>query len=178
MSDFAKSIIIRPEKPADIPQIHRIETKAFGRREEADLVDRLREDGALWLSQVALLLGKIVAHAAYSLVSIGEGENQWRFPALGPIAVAPDYQRRGIGAALMQAGIEAVRGASYGMIFLVGHPSYYPRFGFQPALPLGFTSDWVKPEGPHEHFMALVIDEGLVGQVKGHLRYHAAFDGV
>ena len=82
-----------------------------------DLVNRLREDGVLWLSQVALLQGKIVAHAAYSLVTISEGANQWRYPAVGPIAVAPAFQRRGIGTALIQAGLEAVRDAGYGMIF-------------------------------------------------------------
>ena len=171
-------ISIRHEIPKNIKDIHGLEVKAFGRSEEADLVDRLRDEGALWLSQVALSNDQLVGHAAYSLVKVSDGESVWRFPALGPIAVEPARQGHGIGGALIRAGIEVVRDAGYGLLFLVGHPTYYPRFGFQPALPLGFSSDWVKPDGPHEHFMALVLDQSLIGSVRGHMRYHEAFTDV
>ena len=171
-------ISIRKETPKDIADIHALEVEAFGRAEEADLVDRLRDEGVLWLSQVALRNDQVVGHAAYSLVKVSDGGSVWCFPALGPIAVEPARQGRGIGGALIRAGIEVVRDAGYGLLFLVGHPTYYPRFGFQPALPLGFTSDWVKPDGPHEHFMALVLDQSLIGSVRGHMRYHEAFADV
>lgn len=168
-------ISIRNELAQDIKDIHALEAEAFGRRVEADLVNRLRADGALWLSQVALIDGRIVGHAAYSLAEISNNSKRWTFPALGPIAVAPARQRQGIGSALVRAGIEVVADAGFGLMFLVGHPGYYPRFGFQPAAPLGFSSDWVKPGGSHEHFMALVLDQSLIGCVRGHMRYHAAF---
>ena len=171
-------ISIRQETPKDIADIHALQVEAFGRSEEADLVDRLRDEDVLWLSQVALRNDQVVGHAAYSLVKVSDGGSVWRFPALGPIAVEPARQGRGIGGALIRAGIEVVSDAGYGLLFLVGHPTYYPRFGFQPALPLGFTSDWIKPDGPHEHFMALVLDESLIGSIHGHLRYHQSFADV
>ena len=95
-------LTIRPEKPTDIVRIHALESAAFGRHVEADIVDRLREAGVLWLSQVALIGDEIVGHAAYSMVSISDGERTHSFPALGPIAVAPSWQMRGIGRALIQ----------------------------------------------------------------------------
>ncbi len=168
-------ISIRHEIPIDINEIHALEAQAFGRRLQADLVNDLRDDGALWLSQVALIDDRIVGHAAYSLAEVSHDANIWRFPALGPIAVAPANQRQGIGGALIRAGIEVVGDAGFGLLFLVGHPGYYTRFGFQPAVPLGFSSNWVKPGGSHEHFMALVLDQSLIGCVSGHMRFHGAF---
>ncbi len=168
-------VSIRREQPADITAIQALEAQAFGRSVEADLVAKLRADGALWLSHVAQIDSRIVGHAAYSLVEIRQDKKTWHFPALGPIAVAPVLQKQGIGSALVRAGIEVVAGAGYGLLFLVGHPSYYPRFGFQPAQPLGFSSDWVQPGGRHDHFMALVLEPSLIGSVRGHMRYHPAF---
>ncbi len=170
--------MIRPEQAKDIEKIHAIESAAFARREEADLVDRLRDEAALWLSHVAVESDEIVGHAAYSMVSVRDTAGECSYPALGPIAVAPTRQRRGIGKALIQAGIFAVREAGFGLLFLVGHPEYYPRFGFQPALPLGFSSDYVKKDGPHAHFMVCVLDEKLLGAVRGRVRYHSAFTGL
>ena len=168
-------IAIRHEQAQDLQAIHALEAATFGRRAEADLVDRLRAEGALWLSQVALIDKRIVGHAAYSLVEVSHQSEKWTFPALGPIAVAPAHQRQGIGSALIRAGIEIVADAGYGLLFLVGHPGYYARFGFQAAQPLGFSCDWVEPGGAHEHFMALVLDHSLIGCVRGHMRYHPAF---
>ena len=96
---------IRPENLSDIPQIHAITWDAFGRRSEADLTDALRADGALMLSQVAEMNDEIVGHAAYSPVSVSDGDESWRCVALGPIAVAPAFQRRGIGSVLVRAGL-------------------------------------------------------------------------
>ena len=169
---------IRSEIPSDILIIYETTKAAFGRRSEADLIDLLRADDALMLSQVAVLNDEIVGHAGYSLATVTDGEIVHRFPALGPIAVAPPHQRKGIGSALVRAGMQAMREMDYGLMFLVGHTSYYPRFGFQPAAPLGFTSDYVKPDGPHEHFMVAVLDERLPGTVGGHVGFHRAFDDV
>lgn len=171
----ARSIHIRPEQAGDIGKIHALESAAFGRREEADIVDQLRASGHLWLSQVAELDGEIVGHAAYSLVTVTDAGNEYWFPALGPIGVVPPLQKRGIGKALIEAGFLAVQEAGFGLLFLVGHPRYYPRFGFQPAQPLGFTSDYVTDPQSHAHFMVRVFDDSLVGEARGHMRYHEAF---
>lgn len=168
-------IIIRRETPADIEAIHRIEAAAFESEAHAALVNRLRDEGALLLSHVAEQDGEIVGHAAYSLLTIADGDRVERLPALGPIAVDPPFQGRGIGSALARAGLGAMRDMGYGLLFLVGSPRYYPRFGFQPAQPLGFSSDYVEPGGPHAHFMVAVLDERAPGSVRGHTRFHPAF---
>ncbi len=174
-----RRLLIRQEEPADIPHITAIEEDAFQRPDEAALVVRLRAAGAIWLSQVALLDGNIVGHALYSLAAIiCDGAAVREYPALGPIAVARAHQKQGIGGALIRAGLQAAKDAGYGLMFLVGHPSYYPRFGFQPALPLGFTSDYVQDSRRHEHFMVAVLDESLPASPRGHLRFHPAMDGV
>lgn len=163
------------ESPDDIEAIYTINRDAFGRHTEADLANRLRADNALILSQVATLDDEIVGHAAYSLVRITNENGVQRCPALGPIAVAPAYQRRGIGSALVRAGLKALRSAGYPLLFLVGHVSYYPRFGFRPALPLGFTCDYVEPDGPHQHFMVAQLNPPPA-DLRGHVRFHPAFD--
>ncbi|MCY3779605.1 MAG: N-acetyltransferase [Chloroflexi bacterium] len=169
------SLIIREENRGDISQIHSLVSAAFEGEAHADLVNQLREDEALLLSHVAELNDKIVGHAAYSLVTVTDGDIVQRFPALGPIGVLPRYQGRGIGSALVRAGLEAMNDVGYGLLFLVGSPLYYPRFGYQPAQPLGFTSDYVEDEGRHEHFMVAVLDEGVLGGARGHVRFHDAF---
>ena len=169
------AIIIRQEEPADIEQIYAVEAEAFQRPDEAALVNRLRDAGAVWLSQVALLDGKVVGHALYSMVTVSDGLTVHEYPALGPIGVAKGCQKQGIGAKLVKSGLEAAKDAGYGLMFLVGHPSYYPRFGFRPAQPLGFTSDYVKDKNRHEHFMVAVLDKSRLGTVRGHMRFHSAF---
>ena len=169
---------IRLENSSDICRIDSITRAAFGGEAHAALVNQLRADGALLLSHVAELNGTIVGHAAYTLLTITDGDRVFRLPALGPIGVDPRHQGKGIGSALVRAGLVAMRGMGYSLLFLVGSPGYYPRFGFQPAQPLGFTSDYVEPGGPHEHFMVAVLDERAPGDVRGHVRFHDAFDEV
>jgi putative acetyltransferase len=168
-------IDIRRERPDDISRIYTIEAAAFEGEAHARLVDRLRADDALILSQVAEIKGEIVGHAAYSFVTVTDGDKVRRFPALGPIAVSPPLQRQGIGSALVRAGLRALAEAGYALVFLVGSPNYYPRFGYQPAQPLGFTSDYVKQGGRHEHFMLAILDETMPGEARGHVRFHPAF---
>ncbi len=168
-------IDIREERADDISRIYTIEAAAFEGEAHARLVDRLRAEDALILSQVAEIEGELLGHAAYSLVSVTDGDQVGRFPALGPIAVAPPRQRQGIGSALVRAGLRTLADAGYDLVFLVGSPSYYQRFGYQPAQPLGFSSDYVKPGGRHEHFMLAILDESLPGEARGHVSYHPAF---
>ena len=172
------AITIRSEQQTDIETIYRIEAAAFEGEAHADLVNQLRAEEELILSHVAVVNDKIVGHAAYSLVTVTDGDIVQRFPALGPIGVLPSYQGRGIGSALVRAGLEAMSNMEYGLVFLVGSPLYYPRFGYQPAQPLGFTSDYVEDESRHEHFMVAALDEGAFGNVRGHVRFHDAFHQV
>ena len=172
------AIIIRAEIPSDIEAIYKIEAAAFEGEAHAELVNQLRAEEELILSHVAVVNDKLVGHAAYSLVTVTDGDIVRRFPALGPIGVMPRCQGRGIGSALVRAGLEAIRDMGNGLVFLVGSPLYYPRFGYQPAQPLGFTSDYVEDESRHEHFMVAVLDEGALTEVRGHVRFHDAFHHV
>ena len=166
---------IRLERPDDIQAIFDIEAAAFDTDAEARLVDLLRAADALLLSHVAEFKGEVVGHAAYSLVTVTDCDRVRRFPALGPIAVEPTLQRQGIGSALVRAGMRALQDMGYELLFLVGSPRYYPRFGFQPAQPLGFNSDYVEPGGAHEHFMLALLQESRPDGARGHVRFHPAF---
>lgn len=172
------TLTIRKEQPDDFDAIYAVEKAAFDRPDEADLVNQLREKDAIWLSHVAVQDDEIVGHAIYTMVTVTDGDTVHEYPALGPVAVVPGHQREGVGAALMRVGLREARSQGQGMMFVLGHPEYYPRFGFEPAKPLGFTSDYIKDEGPHEHFMVAIFDESLRGKIKGHVKYHEAFDGV
>jgi predicted N-acetyltransferase YhbS len=124
-------IEVREEEPEDRDAVRRVEQAAFGRDDEADIVDALRTDPAWALSLVAVADdGEIVGHLLFT-----RGD---RAMTLGPLAVAPEHQRSGVGGALMREGLARIDEP----IVLLGHVDYYPRFGFRPAAPLGITNQW------------------------------------
>jgi putative acetyltransferase len=123
-------IEVREELGDDRDAVRRIEEEAFGRADEADIVDALRGDDAWALSLVAVVDGEVVGHLLFS-----RGD---RAMTLGPLAVLPSHQRAGVGSALMREGLARVREP----VVLLGHPDYYARFGFRPAGPLGITNQW------------------------------------
>jgi putative acetyltransferase len=161
----------RPETAGDEAAIRALVTAAFGREAEAILIDRLREARALTISLVATIADELVGHVALSPVSIaGESAGQ-HWLGLGPIAVRPDRQRRGIGAALMQASLAAADSSGTELIVVLGEPGYYTRFGFAPASRHGLTLPWPVPD---EAFMArLAVGRTLPA---GMVAYHPAFD--
>jgi predicted N-acetyltransferase YhbS len=123
-------ITIREEAPDDFAAVRRVEESAFGRPDEADIVDALRSDPAWTLSLVAVVDGGIVGHLLFT-----RGD---RAMTLGPLAVEPSFQRSGVGAALMREGLARFDEP----IVLLGHVDYYTRFGFRPAAPEGITNQW------------------------------------
>ena len=123
-------IEVREERPEDRSAVRSVEEAAFGRAEEADIVDALRGDPAWALSLVALVDGEIVGHLLFS-----RGD---RAMTLGPLAVLPSHQRSGVGSALMREGLGRIDGP----VVLLGHPAYYTRFGFRPAGPEGIRNQW------------------------------------
>ncbi|ODS01057.1 GCN5 family acetyltransferase [Methyloceanibacter methanicus] len=127
-------MIIRPETAADEDAIHRITETAFAEAShashtEADIIRQLRKDGDLTLSLVAEEDGEIVGHIAFSPVAIGGRHDDWY--GLGPVAVRPDRQRRGIGSALVTQGLAALRARAARGCALLGDPAFYGRFGFE-----------------------------------------------
>ncbi|MEO0558466.1 MAG: N-acetyltransferase [Bacteroidota bacterium] len=164
-------IQIRPERPDDITAIRAVNVAAFGQPDEADLVDRLRPtDG--YLSLVAVLNDAVVGHSAFSAMTLSPARPERTFYGLAPMAVLPDRQRRGIGSALVRAGLDACRDAGADAVFALGHPTYYPRFGFTPATDLGLASEY---DVPREAFMAMELRAGALEGVLGVAQYHPAF---
>lgn len=148
------SVAIRPERAGDERAIHEIVQAAFDGHPHSDgsepaIVDALRADGDLTISLVAEDGGKIVGHVAFSPVAISDGSEGWF--GLGPVAVAPQRQRKGIGAALIERGLALLRERDAAGCVVLGDPAYYGRFGFthDPAL--------TYPGPPPEYFQRLVM---------------------
>jgi putative acetyltransferase len=164
-------IDIRKERPADITAIRDLIKRAFAQDQEANIVDALRSNGAVWLSLVATLKDRVVGHIMYSPLAVG----QITGAGLGPMAVLPECQRQGIGAKLIDAGNRQLKDDGCPFIVVVGHPEYYPRFGFKPARAQGIACEW---EVPDDVFMVLVLDPGKMQGVSGLAKYRREFSGV
>ena len=149
-------------------------TSAFETAAEANLVDALREQAHPVVSLVAEEGGEVIGHIMFSPVSLS-GHPELRLMGLAPMAVAPAHQRKGIGSALVRAGLERCRQLGFGAVAVLGHPSYYPRFGFQPSARFGIGSEY---EAPPEAFMLLKLQPGYLHGVTGTVQFHAAFKDV
>jgi len=149
-------ITIREEQPQDIKIIRDLNKRAFGQMQEADLVDKLRQNCDDLLSLVGLMQDEVVGHILFTPVMVESEDNIVKGMALAPMAVLPEYQRQGIGSELVRAGIEKLKKRQCPFIIVLGHAEYYPRFGFEPASRYGVRSEW---EVPDEAFMILVIGE-------------------
>ena len=147
--------MVRPATPGDWGAIHAVETAAFGREDEALMVEASRAEGAALLELVEEREGRVVGHILLNRMITSPS----RFIAgIAPVAVEPAFQGQGIGDALCRAGIAAMKAMGAGGVVLLGHPTYYPRFGFSHALaaPLG------SPYADQEAFMALELTPGAL----------------
>ena len=171
------SIEIREELPSDIATVREVNKLAFGQDQEANLVDALRSNGAALLSLVATLDGQVVGHILFSPATIGENETSAVVTGAGlaPMAVHPEHQRRGIGSKLIAAGTEKLKADGCPFIIVLGHPNYYPRFGFTPASTFGVKCEW---DVPPEAFMLLVLDQPKISGISGLAKYRPEFSTV
>lgn len=163
---------IRPERPEDSSRIRRVNELAFGQPAEADLVEKLRQACADALSLVAGD-GAIVGHILFTPVAIeGKGRHVLGM-GLAPMAVLPDRQRQGIGSQLVRRGLDILRERGCPFVVVVGHPEYYPRFGFEPASKHGLVSQW---EGMRDAaFMVLILDVHARARASGVAKYRDEF---
>jgi putative acetyltransferase len=160
-------LIIRAERDGDAAAIRKVTLAAFGRAAEADLVDGLRSDGDVAVSFVAETDGRITGHILFSKLASGGG---LELAQLAPLAVDPAGQRRGVGSALVRAGIEACRELGLDGVVVLGHPDYYARFGFSAEAAEGLAS----PFSGLAAYMTLALKPGL--RLAGEVRLPPAFD--
>jgi putative acetyltransferase len=173
--DLSAQPLIRRERPSDAAAIRAVNLAAFEGTEEADIVDRLRAAGGRQLSLVAEIGDAPVAHILFSEVTVGEAEEATTGMGLAPMAVLPTHQSRGIGSALVRRGLEILRGQGCPFVIVLGHPAYYPRFGFTPAARHGITTEY---DGvPDEAFMVLELTAGGLESVAGVARYRPELGG-
>ena len=162
--------MIRFENSQDRAAVYAINKAAFGRPDEADLVDRLREDGVVLTSFVAELENRVVGHILFSRMSIETPGRSIPAVALAPLAVLPNYQRQGIGGQLIRYGLNLMRQQSEQIVIVVGHPDYYPRFGFSSQ-----KASCIESPFPSDAFMAMELEPGALDGVRGKVKYPLAF---
>lgn len=168
-------LIIREECADDFPAVFNINTRAFESDTEARLVNLLRRRARPVVSLVALRDDELLGHIMFSPVTIDEEAAGGRTMGLAPMAVLPEAQRQGVGSRLVQAGLDACRALRTELVFVLGHPDYYPRFGFKPAADSGFH---YKDEKLDPLFFVLELTKGAASGLSGEVCYHPVFDQV
>jgi putative acetyltransferase len=167
-------MIARPEKPEDFDAIRNVNESAFGRPDEADLVDALRAHGKAALSLVAVSDNQVVGHILFSPVVIEHHEGL-SVAGLAPLAVLPEFQKQGAGSLLARAGLDECRKLKFDCVVVLGHAQYYPRFGFAPASRFGIKSEY---DVADESFMIIQLREGALDGRAGTARYQPEFNEV
>ena len=161
---------VRIEAPGDADAVRETNDLAFDGPLEGRIVDALRGmPGSI--SLVATLEHRVVGHILFTPVTI-EPPVDRRIAGLAPMAVRPEHQRMGVGSRLIRAGLDECRTLGYSAVVVLGHPEYYPRFGFRPAHTWGLHCEF---QSPPEAFMALELEDGAFSGVSGLVRYLPQF---
>jgi len=164
---------IRPEGSLDAAAVRIVNERAFGQPAEAALVDALRGVAGA-ISLVATIDARVVGHILFTPVQVGVEPS---VPAIGlaPMAVLPEYQRQGIGSRLVRAGLDACRSGGHAVVVVVGHPTFYPRFGFITGATAGLECEY---DVPADAFMVLELRPGALALTRGLVRYRPEFSSV
>ena len=173
------NIAIREEKYSDHKSVMGLIEKAFRSMEKSDhreqfLVERLRKSEAFIpeLSLVAEFENEIIGHILLTKIEIVDGDKSSESLALAPVSVLPEYQNRGIGGKLILAAHQKARDLGYQSIVLLGHPEYYPKFGYQPAKKIDINLPFAVDEG--NCFVIELVENGL-NEVSGLVKYPQEF---
>ncbi len=160
---------LRPATPADLSAICALNDLAFGGEDESRIVENLVAADECLLSLIAETeSGDLVGHIQFFPINVINAIEHARFAGLGPMSVHPDYQRLGIGGAMIRQGLSELKAMGLQRVFVLGHTDYYPKFGFSVETTAGFASAWGGPA-----FMAKVLNSG--GPDFGELIYPEAF---
>jgi putative acetyltransferase len=153
-------IKIRSEKSTDIEAVRRVNNEAFGRKVEAEMIDKLRRRGVMPISLVAEQNGEVVGHIQFNPVEVKSGSSSFSIMTLGSMAVITALQKKGIGSELVNAGLDECRRIGHHVVVVLGHPTYYPRFGFVPARGKGIECEFV--EAPDDAWMIVELKPGAL----------------
>lgn len=172
-------VTVRPGEQNDLDTICRVHGKAFGVEEGPEIVELVRAlladpTAEPILSLVAEVDGELAGHVLFTAVQV-EG-SPVRAQILAPLAVLPSHQKQGIGGTLIRAGLGRLSGSGVGLVFVLGHPSYYPRFGFEAVGDRGLVAPYPIPAEHREAWMVQALQPGLLGEVRGTVRCAASLD--
>jgi putative acetyltransferase len=164
-------IEIRDELPDDDAAVRAVHVLAFGREAEAHLVELLRNSKQAPIALVATTGGQVIGHLMFSPITVADAFEDFRGIALAPVAILPEFQNQGIGSKLIRNGLEACRRAGYDAVVVLGHTTYYPRFGFSRATDYGLTNEY----DAQEAFMVMELRPGTLERIGGLVKYMPAF---
>ena len=163
---------IRTEKLEDAEAVRNVNMAAFGRENEANLVDKLRGIASTF-SFVAVQSDRIVGHLLFSPVAVaGKCSSNLSILGLGPVAVLPNYQRQGIGSLLIREGLKECVRSGFQAVVVLGNPDFYSRFGFIPASRKSLGCEY---DVPDEAFMVLELESGALQDCSGMVKYRSEF---
>ena len=165
--------IIRAEEEEDYSQVHRVVELAFGQPDEARLVEALRQVAYPNISLVAVAGEQVVGHIFFSPVTIESDRSVFTAMGLAPLAVLPEYQNQGVGSLLVWEGLKECLRIGHNVIVVLGHPRYYPRFGFTTAKLKGISSEY---DVEDDHFMVAELEPGALKGRQGLVKYHPEFN--
>ncbi|WP_335871474.1 GNAT family N-acetyltransferase [Bacillus sp. 2205SS5-2] len=168
---------IRTEQPQDIDQITTITNAAFKGEGEAKLISLIRESD-YFIPELSLVTeedGEVIGHILFSKIFIQTNASKVSTLALAPMSVSPEKQRQGIGQQLVRAGLQTAKKLGCQHVFVLGHPEFYPKFGFTPSVEFSITPPF--PVGP-EYFMAIELQRGSLSEVAGQIVYSPPFSAL
>lgn len=167
MATMVTIIEAAPEHDGAIADITRA---GFQGGDEVDLIQRLQRDGVVLLSLIAFKYDELAGHILFSTLDVAVDGRKVKAVALAPMSVSPKYQNKGVGAALVIEGLKRLVERGLEAVIVLGHPRYYPRFGFSSELAAKFPTRF-----PRESFMALELVPGALAGAQGNLAYPKAF---
>ncbi|ESA33803.1 gcn5-related n-acetyltransferase [Leptolyngbya sp. Heron Island J] len=158
---------IREALASELADVLMVEQLAFGQDDEAKLVEALLEDPSAKpiVSLLAFKKNQAVGHILFTKVYIAESENAASL--LAPLAIVPEAQKQGIGGRLIDHGLQKLSQAGVELVFVLGYPKYYSRFGFKPAGALGFEAPYPIPEQNADAWMVQALQPNIIGSVRG-----------
>ena len=166
---YNRAMHIREATDLDLNDVLLVERLAFGEDKEAELVRVLLSDPSAkpFLSLLAFKDDKAVGHILFTTARLAKTQNTALISILAPLAIVPDFQKQGIGGRLIERGLQLLSKSGVDLVFVLGHPEYYPRYGFKPAGYLGFEAPYSIPDEHADAWMVKALRPGVIGSVSG-----------